>query len=231
MKALNHTLLAALSAAVLLSGCGQTPMSTALPAANSAGIEAEATKTLLKSFYHIHMAAYTKFDANGDKTIDEYEAGPGIDLKDFARADKNHNGKLTKSEFMAYADGDGLFGFFHQDKNKFMNQTRDALYKAFGKLDSNRDRLLQTDEMNAKAMKKLGIYLEIPGLHLKVVIDELDKELFSSNDRTGDKALSQAEFEDYCMDEFISRINPNYDPNPQPTPAPSDAPPADDSGW
>lgn len=232
-KPVSHILVTTLAAAFLLGGCGKAPMTSALPAANSAGIEAEATKTLLKSFYQIHMAAFTKFDANGDKAIDEYEAGPGIDLKDFGRADRNHNGKLTKTEFMAYADGGGLFGFFHQDKNKFMAQTRDALYKAFQKLDSNRDRLLEVDELNTKALKKLGIYLEIPGLHLKVVIDEQDKDLFSANDRTGDKMLSQAEFEDYCMDEFVYRINPNYDPNPAPSPdpAPSDAPPADDSSW
>ena len=101
---------------------------------------------------------------------------------------------------------------------------------------ANRDSLLhdayaEATSVREKAMKKLGLYLEIPGLHLKVVSDELDKDLYDANDRTGDKALSQAEFEDYCMDDFISRINPNYDPNPAPAPAPSDAPPADDSGW
>jgi Ca2+-binding EF-hand superfamily protein len=198
----------------------------------ASGFDASATKTLVAAFKHIHNAAFTKFDANGDKAIDEYEAGPGIDLKDFQKADKNRNGKLTKTEFLAYADGDSFFGFFHQDKNKFMSATRDALYKAFQKLDSNRDRLLSTEEMNNKALKKLGIYLEIPGLHLKVTIDELDKELYTQNDRTGDKSLSQAEFEDYCMDEFIYRINPNFDPNPAPAPTPSEEPapaPADDS--
>jgi len=230
MKRLTHNLMATMAAAVLLAGCGQGALTPAMPSALSGGVQAEATKTLTKAFAHIHLAAFTKLDANSDKSIDEYEAGPSIDLKDFQKADKNRNGKLTKTEFMNYATGGSLFGFIRQDKNDFMKDTRNALAKAFSKLDSNRDRLLEKEEMNNKALKKLGIYLEIPGLHIKVTINEFDAELFGYNDRTGDKALSQAEFEDYCMDEFIYGINPNYSTEPaQPTPPAEEpvAPPAE----
>lgn len=224
-KHLTQSLMATVAAAVLLSGCGQSANMAGLASPTAAGFDASATKTLVAAFKHIHNAAFTKFDANGDKAIDEYEWGP-IDLRDFTRADKNRNGKLTKTEFMNYADGGG---FFRQDKNRFMKDTRDALNKAFNKLDSNRDRMLEKEELNNKALKKLGIYLAMPGLGLKVTIDEFDGELFTSSDKTGDKLLSQAEFEDYCMDEFIWRINPNYNPNPTPPapPAEDPAPPAD----
>ncbi|MFN3429813.1 MAG: hypothetical protein ACK46X_07655 [Candidatus Sericytochromatia bacterium] len=232
MKRLTQTTMATLAAAVLLAGCGQGAISPAIPTAQTGAMQAEATKTLTKAFAHIHLAAFTKLDANSDKSIDEYEAGPSIDLKDFQKADKNRNGKLTKTEFMNYATGGSLFGFVRQDKNDFMKDTRDALAKAFGKLDSNRDRLLTKEEMTSKALKKLGIYLEIPGLHVKVTINEFDSELFAQNDRTGDKALSQAEFEDFCMDEFIYGINPNYSTEPAAPPAPPAeepvAPPAEE---
>lgn len=223
-KHLTQTLMASLTAAVLLSGCGQSANVAGLASTNAAGFNAEATKTLKKAFNHIHQAAFSKFDSNADKSIDEYEWGP-IDLKDFSKADKNRNGKLTKTEFMNYADGTG---FFRQDKDDFMKATRTALGKAFSKLDANRDRMLQKEEMNSKALKKLGMYLALPGLNLKVVIDEFDGELYTSSDRTGDKLLSQAEFEDYCMDEFIYRINPDYQQNPTPPAPPEPAPPAEE---
>lgn len=223
-KHLTQTLMASLAAAALLSGCGQSANMAGLASSNVAGFNAEATRTLKKAFNHIHQAAFAKFDANADKSIDEYEWGP-IDLKDFTKADKNRNGKLTKTEFMNYADG---VGFFRQDKDAFMKDTRNALGKAFTKLDANRDRMLQKEELNTKALKKLGIYLAMPGLGLKVTIDEFDAELFTASDKTGDKLLSQAEFEDYCMDEFIFRINPDYNPNPAPPAPPEPAPPAEE---
>ena len=201
-KQMTQSMIATVAAAVLLAGCGQGANVAGLANASSAGVNASATKTLLASFKHIYNAAFAKFDANGDKAIDEYEWGP-IDLRDFTRADKNRNGKLTRAEFMAYADGGG---FFRQDKNKFMKDTRDALNKAFNKLDANRDRMLSKEEMNNKALKKLGIYLAIPGLNMKVVIDEFDAELFASSDKTGDKLLSQAEFEDMYLEMVIASL-------------------------
>lgn len=219
-----------MAAAVLMSGCGMQQNSPALPAVGAAPMGALATRTLLDSFKHVHMAVFTKMDANADKVIDEYEASPGMELRDFGKADANRNGKLTVKEFMAYATDGGLFGFMRQDKNKFMRDTRNVLARDFARLDLNRDRLLQAEELDAKAWGKLKLTLSIDGLHTRVTIADIDSELFEASDRTKDGALGQAEFEDYVMNAFIGMINPNYNTGGEPPapPAEDPAPPADE---
>jgi Ca2+-binding EF-hand superfamily protein len=228
---LTHALFATLATAALLSGCG-TNAAPSLPVAPqaAAGMDAQATKTLLTSFKNIFLASFTKIDANSDGAIDEYEAGPNINLRDFSAADKNHNGKLTKNEFMNYATGGSVFGFLKQDKNAFMRATRNALASSFNHLDKNRDRLLSSSEMSDKSLAKERIYLAIDSLHIRVVLTELDDTAFEASDKTQDKYLGQAEFEDYCMDAFIKGINPNFSPTPNPAPQPEPQPaPADPS--
>ena len=83
-----------------------------------------------------------------------------------------------------------------------MTATRTALLKAFNKLDSQPRPLLQLEEMNYKALKKLGIYLALPGLHLKVVIDELDGDLFTS--RTTAPATSSSARREFKLLSWIS---------------------------
>lgn len=233
-----NRLIATAALAALLAGCGKGVAPTAMPGSPTlpAAIEANATRTLLTSFKHIHLAVFTKLDANTDNQVDEYEAGAAMDLKDFARADKNRNGKLTKSEFMNYATEGSVFGFMRQDKAGFMKQTREVLWRAFQRLDADKNRLLSEKELGEKALGKVGVNLRIDGLHAKVAIAELDDAVFASSDKTGDGSLSQAEFEDYCMSAFIKGLNPAYNPGgapaPQPDPAAGgDEPPADAEGW
>lgn len=224
---LSQALMATLTTAVLLTGCGTVGAPT-LPMAPQAGsVDALATTTLLNSFKHIHMAAFTKMDVNKDNQIDEYEAGGGMDLKAFTAADKSKNHKLSKKEFMDFAMGGALFGFMKQDKNAYMKQARAALADAFTKLDRDKDRLLEKSEMSNKTLAKVGVRLTIDALHVRVVLNEFDADAFTSADKTGDGKLGQAEFEDYCTTGFITGINPSYDPNPAPAPAPQPDPAVD----
>ena len=212
------------AAAMLLAGCGSKGFSAALPAAPQSTFNAAATRTLLDSYRHIHLALFAKMDANSDSNIDEYEAGPDLDLRDFAKADKNKNGKLTKKEFMDYATDGGVFGFMRQNKNDFMNQARTALMKSFARLDKDKNLLLEREEMSNDALKKLGVNLSIDGLRVRAVISEFDSDVFEASDKTKDGNLSQAEWEDYCMNAVLGQINPNYTPGGAPAPAPSEEP-------
>lgn len=226
-KGLTLTMTAAAMMTALLAGCGTSGMMVPYQSGMvAAPMQAEATTTLEQGFVDVYLAAFAKLDANNDGRIDEYEAGPAINLNDFQKADTNHDHKLTRTEFMRYADQSGLFGFMHQNKYQFMEATRNALWGAFQKLDRNHDRLIEESEMSDAAMTKVGIYLAIPSLHIKVVLNTEDTNLFSKADHTGDGKLSQAEFEDYCMDAFVQGINPNYNPNPAPPAPPQPAPPA-----
>lgn len=222
---MSKRLIATAAIAVLLAGCGKSATAPALPGipALPPAVEAQATRTLLTSFKHIHLALFTKLDANTDNQIDEYEAGASMDLKDFGRADKNGNGKLTKTEFMNFATGGALFGFMRQDKAGFMKQTRDVLWRAFQRLDGDKNRMLKPQELGEKALQKVGINLRIDGLHAKVAIAELDDAIFEASDKTADGSLTQAEFEDYCMTAFIKGLNPAYQPGGQPAPQPDPA--------
>lgn len=227
---MSKRIVAAIAFAAILTGCGKSPVSGAMigAPAQSAAVEAQATRTLLTGFKHIHMAIFTKLDVNGDKAIDEYEAGKNIDLSDFAKADKNRNGKLTQAEFMNYATAGDLFGFIRQNKTGFMKDTRDVLWRAFQRLDVDKDRALSQKELSQKALSKVGINLRIDGLHARVGIAELDDDVFEFSDKTKDGVLGQAEFEDYCVTAFVKGLNPAYNMGGNPEPAPDPAPPADE---
>ncbi|MDB5098411.1 MAG: hypothetical protein JWM80_2832 [Cyanobacteria bacterium RYN_339] len=231
---MKKVLLATAVASLLLAGCGKSGPTAVSAVAPAGVVEAQATATLLKGFRDIHMAVFTKLDADGNGRLDEYEASAAINLADFAKADKSKDHKLSKTEFMNYADGGGVFGFLRQSRTDFLNQARKALLTAFTKLDKNKDRVLQQSELNEAALKKVDVNLHIDALHVNVHITELDDAAFDSADKTQDTALSQAEFEDYCVDHFIKLINPKYTPggggDTPPTPADDPAPADDNSG-
>ena len=223
---MSKRIIAALAFAAILTGCGKSPVTGTLAGAPAlpAAVEAQATRTLLTGFKHIHLAVFTKLDVNGDKSIDEYEAGKNIDLTDFGKADKNRNGKLTQAEFMTYATAGDLFAFIRQNKTNFMKDTRDVLWRAFQRLDVDKDRALSAKELSQKALSKVGINLRIDGLHTRVGITEVDEDIFEFSDKTKDGVLGQAEFEDYCITSFVKGINPKYNIGGNPEPAPDPAP-------
>jgi hypothetical protein len=82
-------------------------------------------------------------------------------------------------------------------------------------------------ELSDKALAKVGIHLRVDGLRLRALLNELDDNLFETADKTGDGQLSQAEFEDYCINAFIKGINPNYTYGTTPPPPAEPADPAD----
>src|ERR1035437_6721243 len=114
-------ILMGICAASLVTACSHVaPVIVTAPTLVTSQLDAQSTSTLTRGFRDIYMALFTKLDANEDAYLDEYEASTAIDIKDFAKADKDGDGKLSKNEFMAYADGGGLFGFLHQNANSFM---------------------------------------------------------------------------------------------------------------
>src|SRR5690349_7401319 len=90
------TLAAGAMLVTLLAGCGtQGAIVPGMTAMTSQPLNAAEATTLAKAFPQIHKAVFAKLDHDGNKAIDEYEAGPNLSLKDFARADKNGNHKLS----------------------------------------------------------------------------------------------------------------------------------------
>ena len=219
------TLLAASAAVAMLAGCGQTAVNGAQVRA-AAAAEAQATKTLKDGFKHVYGAAFSKCDANGDGNIDEYEAGPFIDLRDFARADENKNGKLTNKEFMGWANRGWIFGLFAQDAQGFFTSTRRSLLKSFSRLDADKNMMLSPAELNDGALSGANLSLTLGGLKTKVSMTTTSEEAFAAADKTKDGALSQGEFEDFVLDGWVKLINPKYNPAPEPDPAPPAPAPA-----
>jgi hypothetical protein len=211
---MRRCMVTGLIALMMLTGCGMQTVGGTERIATQ--VDALATDTLMSGFYQIHLAAFSRLDSNKDNVIDEYEAGASFDLRDFAKADKNRNGKLTRREFMDYATGGALFGFLKQDKVAFARQAREALRRNFVQLDANRDRLLTENELTEKALAKAAIRLSIPALRINVVIKDASEAALDQADKTKDKALSAAEFEDFCIASFLEILSPKAPAVPEP---------------
>jgi Ca2+-binding EF-hand superfamily protein len=208
------------AAAATLTGCGTTAGPNAAQLRAQQAAEAQAAKTLKEGFKHVYAAAFAKCDANTDGAIDEYEAGPFIDLRDFVRADENKNGKLTNKEFMAWANRGWIFGLFAQDADGFFKSQRRSMLKAFGKIDADKNMLLSPQELNDGALSGAKLSLGLGGLKTTVTLTTATEEQFNNADKTKDGALSQGEFEDFVLNGWVTLINPKYTPAPEPQPAP-----------
>ena len=230
----NRTASALIAGAVIasaLTGCGAAgTMPTAASQVTGGNVEAMEATVLKKAFDRIHRAVFTKLDVDGNKKIDEYEAGPQLSLKDFGKADKNRNHNLTYSEFKNYAVTN-LF-LYRDTPQSFLTRFRGDLAKVFSRLDSNRDGLLVKSEVSNADLKKLRLTFEYPRLNIKVSITKVG-DAFAAADRTGDGKLGQAEWED-CYIEFVvlalggdASAPAPVDPNPAPPAEDPNAPPAD----
>jgi hypothetical protein len=219
--------------AATLAGCGTTgTMVPGMAAATAGDVEAMQSTVLKKAFERIHQAVFHKLDVDQNKAIDEYEAGPQLSLKDFDRADKSHNHKLTYSEFKSYAVTN-LF-LFKDTPQSFLNRFRSDLAKVFSRLDSNRDGLLVKSEVSNRDLQKLRLTFEYPRLNISVKIQEAG-DTFAASDKTGDGKLGQAEFEDMYIELVVLALGgdggappaPPAPPEPQPEPtADPNTPPA-----
>lgn len=216
----------------MLAGCGATGMAPGVTR-SSAAVEAEATKTLTKAFKEIHKAVFGKLDADSNKSIDEYEAGPNLTLGDFKKADKNRNHKVTYSEFYNYART-SLF-FFKESPEQFASRFRRDLGTVFKRLDSNKDGLLVKNEVSAADLKKLRLTFEYPRLNIRVNIKKFSPEAFGAADKTTDTKLSPAEFEDLYIAMVVEALGgtpggsggggePPAPPADAPTDVPADVP-------
>ncbi len=244
------TLIAVSAGLTLMTGCGMAPGTGVNTAEAEVGFDAAATKTLKEGFKNVHLAIFAKFDSNGDKYVDEYEAGPYFNLtKEFPKADKGKsgkgNGKISKTEFMKYATAGGLLSG-RDNPNAFMERMRRFIATAFTRLDKKTpgsglfgkgDGYLSQEELADTALAKLGLGFAYDKVHIRVMIPAFDPADVTACDKTGDGQLSQGEFEDLYMVAVAKAINPNYVPggnNPpappaDPVPAPADpnTPPAD----
>lgn len=240
-KALS-TLLAVSAALTLLAGCGMTPGTSAgMSSTEAVGFDALASKTLKEGFKQVHESIFALIDTNGDKSIDEYEAGPYFNLtKEFPKADKTKsgktgNGKISRAEFLKYATAGG-FLTGKDTPTAFLNRMRSFLATAFNRLDQKvpgsglfgkGDSYLTTDELSDTALAKLGLGFAYDKIHVRVTLSTFDPADVTAADKTGDGKLSQAEFEDLYMSSVVKAINPNYVPGGnQPAPAPVDPAPA-----
>lgn len=205
------TTITAVAAVAMLAGCGANALPNAQVRAQMAA-EAQATQTLKDGFKHVYAAAFSKCDANADGAIDEYEAGPFLDLRDFGRADENKNGKLTNKEFLDWANRGWIFGLFAQDADGFFKSQRRSMLKAFDRLDADKNHLLSETELNDGALANAKLSLTLGGLKTKVQLTTTTEEAFKAGDKTGDGALSQGEFEDFVLNGWVSQINPKYTP-------------------
>ena len=211
---------------VVLTGCGSQGMIGAPVVRGGQAYEADATSTLMKGLTRIHHTIFAKLDKDGNKFIDEYEAGPNISLADFKKADKGRNGKLTYSEFKNYAITN-LF-FFKDSPKAFSDRFRRDLKKAYDRLDNApRDGVLVKNETSIRDMQKLGLTFEYPRLNITVKVSKINKEIFSAADKTGDGVLGQAEFEDLYIEMVIAGLGGAPGSGGGDTPPPAPAPGGD----
>ncbi|MEB3198870.1 MAG: hypothetical protein VKP62_16890 [Candidatus Sericytochromatia bacterium] len=172
----------------------------------SLGVRSEAG--LAEGFNKVYAAAFAKADANADLMIDEFEAGPFIDVRDYQRADDDRNGKLSEREFRTWASRGGVFGLFHQNVGDFVRIYRRSLLKAFEHLDTDKNALLSPSESNDAALQRANLTLTLKGIRTAVRITAIDAATFQAADKTQDGQLSQAEFEDLAIAAWVTLINP-----------------------
>jgi hypothetical protein len=215
--------------ATTLVGCGAAPTAIVGASVSAADAEALEATVLKKAFERIHQGVFHKLDADGNKAIDEYEAGPQLSLADFSKADKSKNHKLTYAEFKKYAVTN-LF-LFKDTPSSFLSRFRADLGKVFNRLDENRDGLLAKTEVSQADLRKLRLTFEYPRLNIKVPIQNVG-DAFAASDKTGDGKLGQAEWEDCYIELVVVALGgdggatPPAPPEPQPEPAPVDPAPA-----
>jgi hypothetical protein len=213
------------AASLLLAGCGKSavmaPVAAEAVPAFSDGMETEATSTLMQGFAKIHQAIFTKLDKDGNKAIDEYEAGPNLSMGDFRAADKNHNNKLTYAEFKKYAIT--TMFFLKDNPTAFTSRFRRELGDVFKRLDTNHDGVLIKNETSLRDLDRLKLTFEYPRLNIKVKINKIDQATFAAADKTGDSVLGPAEFEDLYIGMVLLALGGAPAPAPNPP-----APPAED---
>jgi Ca2+-binding EF-hand superfamily protein len=199
-----------LAAGALLAGCGVQPT---VPTTVAATMSAKSTAGLTAGFEAIHKAVFGRLDANHDSTIDEFEAGATISLKDYQKVDLNHDGVLQYSEFMSYATKGG---FLQKNDNpsRWVARFRDSLGNTFKQLDKSRDGLLEAAELSDAALTKSGLGFFYESLNVSLKLTSVTDEQLKAGDRTGDGKLSPAEFEDLYVAVVVDALNPPAPPAP-----------------
>lgn len=202
-------ILGLVAATLALAACGVPYQTVSLSKQSTVDYSAASTTALKKGFTKLHKAIFAKIDTSADRYIDEYEAGPYISLKDFAKMDKNHDGKISYNYFMDYATANTFLGItFSQDNAaKFMKRVRGDLGWFFPRLDGDRDGLLQTAELAPAKIAATGIGFTYDNLNINFKLKEFTAEDITAADMTKDSAISPAEFEDLYLNKVISTIS------------------------
>lgn len=199
----------------LIAGCGVAPAGnqTVAPQATSAVLEAKSTQGLLAAFDRIHKAIFDRMDSNKDGSLDEYEAGNSMSLRDFEKADLNLTGKVEYREFIRFATDNGwkgwIPGFGKSDTaEKFASRFRGYLADRFDRLDINNDGFVKNYELSNKDLQRTMLGLDYPEVNAKVRISAISDDEFKAGDKTADGKLSPAEFEDLFMDLVVKGLTP-----------------------
>lgn len=197
--------LAALISIGVLAGCGGQQIAPI--SLNVTSLAAQSTSGLRAAWDGIHKAVFTRTDSNKDGNIDEYEAGNTISLNDYAKADLNLDGNIQYTEFMKYATKGG---FLQKDDSldAFVDRMRKDLGKINGRLDANRDGLLDKTEVSTKALTKVGFAFYYDSLKIKLALANVTDEQFDAADKTKDAKLGPAEFEDLYVTLVLAGLTP-----------------------
>ena len=156
-----------------MAGCGTQGLAGSTAKVPDATFEALSASGLKKAFTRVHKAIFNAMDADKNKWLDEYEVGKHMTMSEFRKADRADGwgsaGRLSQTEFVDYATS--TFLWFNQDKDSFANSFRQALAKAFNRLDSNDDGLLKKTA-NVGALESLAVEQDGPALTLRVRVRE-----------------------------------------------------------
>lgn len=205
--------LVGLVAIALVAGCGASPAGnqTLAHPSTSLLLESRSTQGLLAAFDRIHKAIFDRIDTNKDGSLDEYEAGNTMSLRDFEKADLNLTGKIEYREFVLFATDNGWKGWIpgfgkNDTAEKFASRFRRYLADRFDRLDLNGDGFLKNYELSNRDLQRTMLGLEYPEVNVKVRISAVSDDEFKAGDKTGDGKLSPAEFEDLFMELVIKGL-------------------------
>lgn len=203
----------------LMAGCGVAPAGnqTVAQRSTTAVLEAKSTQGLLSAFDRVHKAIFDRIDANKDGSLDEYEAGNSMSLRDFERTDLNLTGKIEYREFLRFATDNGWKGWIpgygkNDTAEKFASRFRHYLAERFDRLDLNNDGFLKNYELSNKDLQGTMLGLDYSEVNVKVRITAISDDEFKASDKTGDGKLSPAEFEDLFMDLVVKNLAPQAAP-------------------
>jgi Ca2+-binding EF-hand superfamily protein len=148
-----------------------------LQVVDNQNLQANSFSGVMKEVKNASELAFKELDKNGDKNItpDEYGVATPDAAKAFYALDKNHDGKISKSEFSP--------NFLNRLGLTF--RLRSAASSLFKQLDKNKDKLVSKEELNSGLVSSQ--FLD--------AFDKYDKQKKTLFHKDAKNMLSLSEFE------------------------------------